>query len=173
MAILMNIHQFIAFAIYGTSLAYIWEKLWRVHTKPWYIRVPIRLPLAGFIWFLAILCPFYGPINSLYASLAIPFLGFVVPSMCMLTFFKSREQLDNSMLKPYQFIRRDYLGIAPMLEKIHPRLGLLSTLWFWMNFFCIVIFTGFGGAAIYYSALFVAQSYQTFGAFNSCYGCVG
>jgi auxin influx carrier (AUX1 LAX family) len=173
MAILMNIHQYIAFALYGTSLAYIWEKLWRVHTKPWYIRVPIRLPLAGFIWFLAILCPFYGPINSLYASLAIPFLGFVVPSMCMLTFFKSREQLDNSILKPYKFIRRDFLGIAPMLEKIHPRLGLMSTLWFWMNFFCIVIFSGFGVAAIYYSSLFVAQSYRTFGAFNNCYGCIG
>ena len=59
-----------------TSLAYIWEKIWRIHTKPWYIRIPVRLPPAGFIWFLAILCPFYGPIKSLYSSLAIPFLEY-------------------------------------------------------------------------------------------------
>ena len=173
MAILMNIHQFIAFALYGTSLAYIWEKALRIHTKPWYVRVPARLPLAGLVWFLAILCPFYGPLNSLKSSIAIPFLGFVMPSLCLLVFFKSREDLDNSMLKPYRFIRKDYFGIAPRLEKIHPRLGLISTLWWWMNFFCIIIFTGFGGAAIYYSCLSISQSYQTFGVFNPCYGCSG
>ncbi len=46
MAIMMIIHQFIAFALYGTSLMFIWEKLWRVHHRPWYIRIPVRVPLS-------------------------------------------------------------------------------------------------------------------------------
>ena len=46
MAILMIIHQFIAYAIFGTALAYIWEKLLRIHTKPWYIRLPCRIPIS-------------------------------------------------------------------------------------------------------------------------------
>lgn len=46
MAVLMNIHQFVAFALFGTSLAYIWEKALGIHTKPWYIRIPARIPLS-------------------------------------------------------------------------------------------------------------------------------
>lgn len=170
-AIMMNMHQFIAFALYGTSLAYIWEKAWGVHTKPWYIRIPCRLPLAGFIWFLAILAPFYGPINALYASLAIPYLGFFLPSVAMLYFFRSREQLENSLLKPYRWIRWAPVGLARRLESIHPYLGLMSTPWFWFNAIIGLIYLGFGAASIYYSTLYLIQAYQTFGPFASCYGC--
>ena len=42
----MIIHQFIAYAIFATSLSYIWEKLLRIHTKPWYIRLPCRIPIS-------------------------------------------------------------------------------------------------------------------------------
>ncbi len=47
MAILMIIHQFIAFAIYGMALSFMWEKLLHIHTRPWYIRLPARIPLSG------------------------------------------------------------------------------------------------------------------------------
>ena len=61
------------------------------------------VPLAGgFVWFIAILSPFYGAINALLASLAIPYLGFVLPSLCLLVWFKSRQQLRDSVLRPYE-----------------------------------------------------------------------
>ena len=43
---------------------------------------------GGLVWFLSILCPFYGAINVLYSALALPLLGFVLPSVVMLKVFK-------------------------------------------------------------------------------------
>lgn len=43
---LMILHQAIAFAIYFLPLAFIWEKLIGVHTKPFWVRVICRLPLC-------------------------------------------------------------------------------------------------------------------------------
>ncbi|GAX84439.1 hypothetical protein CEUSTIGMA_g11859.t1 [Chlamydomonas eustigma] len=171
-AILMVIHQFIAYAIYGMSLSFIWEKALRVHTKPWYIRVPLRIPLSGFVWFLAMLCPFYGPLNALYASLAAPLLSFVLPSLCMLKRWKSRYDLENSVLKPYKWLRWAPPQLSARLEAINPYYALMLTPWYAINVFMFLFFLGFGGAAIYYSCLTVKQYYVTFGAFAKCYGCL-
>lgn len=43
---LMVVHQFVAFALYCTPLLYMWEKFIHTHTKPWYIRLPSRLPIG-------------------------------------------------------------------------------------------------------------------------------
>jgi hypothetical protein len=43
---LMVVHQWVAFALYCTPLLYMWEKLIGTHTKPWYIRLPSRLPVG-------------------------------------------------------------------------------------------------------------------------------
>ncbi len=64
--------------------------------------LPSLPPSGALIWFLAILAPFYGAINALYASLAIPYLGFVLPSIAMLYHYKSRAQLENSVLRPFK-----------------------------------------------------------------------
>lgn len=171
MAIMMNMHQFIAYAIYGTSLNFVWEKLLRVHDKPWYIKMPLRIPLGALVWFLAILAPFYGAINALYASLAIPYLGFVLPSIAMMHHYRSRVQLENSVIKPYRWVYWAPPALAARLEARHPYLGLVVTPWFAMNLFMVLFFSGFGGTAIYYSVLLVKQYYQSFGAFAQCYAC--
>ena len=44
---LMILHQAIAFAIYFLPLAFVWEKLLGVHTRPMWIRAICRLPLCG------------------------------------------------------------------------------------------------------------------------------
>jgi hypothetical protein len=36
----------VAFALYCTPLLYMWEKLIGTHTKPWYMRLPSRLPVG-------------------------------------------------------------------------------------------------------------------------------
>lgn len=41
-----GVRQAIAFALYYMPLAAIWEKLLHVHTKPRWIRIPLRLPLC-------------------------------------------------------------------------------------------------------------------------------
>ena len=43
---LMLIHQAIAFSLYFLPLCYIWEKLIGVHTKPLWVRIPLRLPVC-------------------------------------------------------------------------------------------------------------------------------
>jgi hypothetical protein len=39
---------------------------------------------------------------ALYSAIAIPALGFVLPSVCMMYYFKSRDQLKTSIIKPYK-----------------------------------------------------------------------
>lgn len=56
---LMVIHQLAAFAYYVTPVMYMWERLIRTHNKPWYIRLPSRLPVSLVIWFIAMAFPFY------------------------------------------------------------------------------------------------------------------
>lgn len=43
---LMIAHQLVAFALYLTPLLFMWEKAIHTHHKPWYIRLPSRLPIG-------------------------------------------------------------------------------------------------------------------------------
>lgn len=61
--------------------------------------------------------------------------------------------------------------LAVRLEAIHPRLGLVFTPWYFFCLTMIIVFSGFGGAAIYYSIKLVSQNFNTFGAFAKCYAC--
>ena len=45
-----------------------WEKLIHTHSKPNWIRLPSRLPVALLIWLLALLFPFYDTINSIMGA---------------------------------------------------------------------------------------------------------
>ncbi len=38
--------QFVAFALYATPLFFMTEKLFGVHEKPLYVRLPVRLPVG-------------------------------------------------------------------------------------------------------------------------------
>lgn len=52
---LMILHQAIAFAIYFLPLAFIWEKLIGVHTKPMWIRSFARLPVCEYSFYVSVL----------------------------------------------------------------------------------------------------------------------
>uniref|UniRef100_A0A383WBV8 Amino acid transporter transmembrane domain-containing protein n=1 Tax=Tetradesmus obliquus TaxID=3088 RepID=A0A383WBV8_TETOB len=69
---LMVIHQWVAFALYCTPLLYMWEKLIGTHTRPWFIRLPSRLPIVLLIYFLAVAFPFYG--QQLLVSQLLPLM---------------------------------------------------------------------------------------------------
>ncbi|XP_074304207.1 auxin transporter-like protein 5 isoform X2 [Silene latifolia] len=68
--ILMLIHQFITFGFACTPLYFVWEKAIGLHEcKSMCKRAAARLPVVIPIWFLAIVFPFFGPINSSVGSL--------------------------------------------------------------------------------------------------------
>lgn len=89
--ILMLIHQFITFGFACTPLYFVWEKVIGMHdTKSICLRALARLPVVIPIWFLAIIFPFFGPINSAVGALLVSFTVYIIPALAhMLTYRKS------------------------------------------------------------------------------------
>ena len=69
---LMVVHQSIAYALYFLPLSFMSEKLFRVHTKPMYLRSLARIPVSLLVWLVSTAFPFYGTINSLIGELPPP-----------------------------------------------------------------------------------------------------
>lgn len=86
--ILMLIHQFITFGFACTPLYFVWEKVIGMHdTKSICLRALVRLPVVIPIWFLAIIFPFFGPINSAVGALLVSFTVYIIPALAhMLTY---------------------------------------------------------------------------------------
>ncbi|MBA0726629.1 hypothetical protein Golax_002445 [Gossypium laxum] len=96
--ILMLIHQFITFGFACTPLYFVWEKVIGMHdTKSICLRALARLPVVIPIWFLAIIFPFFGPINSAVGALLVSFTVYIIPALAhMLTYRKaSARQLQR------------------------------------------------------------------------------
>lgn len=83
--------QFITFGFACTPLYFVWEKVIGVHdTKSICLRAVARLPVVVPIWFLAIIFPFFGPINSAVGALLVSFTVYIIPSLAhMLTYRKA------------------------------------------------------------------------------------
>lgn len=43
----MVVDQLTAYGLFVHPLCIMWEKLWRIHDKPNYLRLPARLPIGG------------------------------------------------------------------------------------------------------------------------------
>ena len=83
--------QFITFGCACTPLDFVWEKVVGVHdTKSMCLRALVRLPVVIPIWFLAIIFPFFGPINSAVGALLVSFTVYIIPALAhMLTYRKA------------------------------------------------------------------------------------
>ncbi|KAK6135826.1 hypothetical protein DH2020_030434 [Rehmannia glutinosa] len=92
--VLMLIHQFITFGFACTPLYFVWEKVIGVHdTKSVCLRAVARLPVVIPIWFLAIIFPFFGPINSAVGALLVSFTVYIIPALAhMLTYRKASDR---------------------------------------------------------------------------------
>ncbi|KAH7514606.1 hypothetical protein FEM48_Zijuj11G0107200 [Ziziphus jujuba var. spinosa] len=95
--ILMLIHQFITFGFACTPLYFVWEKVIGMHdTKSIFLRALARLPVVIPIWFLAIIFPFFGPINSTVGALLVSFTVYIIPALAhMLTYRKASARQKN------------------------------------------------------------------------------
>ncbi|EMS49038.1 hypothetical protein TRIUR3_02444 [Triticum urartu] len=152
--ILMLIHQFITFGFACTPLYFVWEKaIGMHHTGSVLRRALARLPLVLPIWFLAIIFPFFGPINSAVGALLVSFTVYVIPAVAHMLTYRSAHARSNAAEKPPAFLP-SWSGM------------------FVVNAFVVawVLVVGFGLGGWASVSNFVKQI-DTFGLFAKCYQC--
>ncbi|KAG6784197.1 hypothetical protein POTOM_009883 [Populus tomentosa] len=135
--ILMLIHQFITFGFACTPLYFVWEKFIRVHdTKSVLKRALARLPVVIPIWFLAIIFPFFGPINSTVGSLLVSFTVYIIPSLAHMITFSSASARENAVERPPPFLG----GVALKQTAVNiGRKGGVAAFCNWIGFFRFAI----------------------------------
>ncbi|KAL9258091.1 Auxin transporter-like protein [Drosera capensis] len=145
---------FITFGFACTPLYFVWEKAIGMHEcKSLCKRAAVRLPVVIPIWFLAIIFPFFGPINSAVGSLLVSFTVYIIPALAHLFTFRSATARENAVEQPPRFFGG------------------------WVGAFVIDVFVvgwvlvvgfGFGGWA---SMVNFVHQIDTFGLFTKCYQC--
>ncbi|KAF3787948.1 Auxin transporter-like protein 2 [Nymphaea thermarum] len=152
--ILMLIHQFITFGFASTPLYFVWEKVIGVHdTKSICLRAVARLPVVIPIWFLAIIFPFFGPINSAVGALLVSFTVYIIPAAAHMLTYKSAAARQDAAEKPPFFL--------PSWTAMYV-VNALVVVW------VLIVGFGFGGWAS--MSNFVKQV-DNFGLFAKCYQC--
>ncbi|KAB5544347.1 hypothetical protein DKX38_012459 [Salix brachista] len=182
--VLMLIHQFITFGFACTPLYFVWEKVIGIHdTKSILLRAISRLPVVIPIWFLAIVFPFFGPINSAVGALLVSFTVYIIPSLAHMLTYRSASarqlsldsEIDFAILSPlisstaeiWKFIAQD----ENAAEK--PPFFIPSwTAMYVLNAFIVVwvLVVGFGLGGWASMSNFIKQV-DTFGLFAKCYQC--
>ncbi|XP_062216209.1 auxin transporter-like protein 2 [Phragmites australis] len=152
--VLMLVHQIITFGFACTPLYFVWEKLIGLHDcRSLCKRAAARLPIVVPIWFLAIIFPFFGPINSAVGSLLVSFTVYIIPALAHVITFRSASARENAVKAPPRFVGR-WTGT------------------FIINAFVVawvlVVGFGFGGWA---SMTNFVHQIDTFGLFTKCYQC--
>ncbi|KAJ8762939.1 hypothetical protein K2173_023068 [Erythroxylum novogranatense] len=141
---------FITFGFACTPLYFVWEKFIRVHeTKSMLKRALTRLPVVIPIWFLAIIFPFFGPINSTVGSLLVSFTVYIIPALAHMITFSSAPARE----RPPSFLG-GWVG--------HYCINTFVVVW------VLVVGFGFGGWA---SMLNFIRQIDSFGLFTKCYQC--
>ncbi|KAK9855480.1 hypothetical protein WJX84_006331 [Apatococcus fuscideae] len=131
-----------------------WEKLIGTHTKPYWIRLPSRIPVVLLIWFFALLVPFFSLLNSIFGALLTSFATYIIPSAVYIIAFRKVETRKAATMQPPAFLGRSW-NVA-----------------FAINIFIIftiaIVGTGFGGWASIAAFIAASNQYKVFGA---CYQC--
>ncbi|THG16010.1 hypothetical protein TEA_008106 [Camellia sinensis var. sinensis] len=152
--ILMLIHQFITFGFACTPLYFVWEKVIGMHdTKSICLRALVRLPVVIPIWFLAIIFPFFGPINSAVGALLVSFAIYIIPSLAHMFTYRTASARQNAAEKPPFFL--------PSWTAMYV-VNTFIVVW------VFIVGFGFGGWA---SMNNLINQIDTFGLFAKCYQC--
>ncbi|VFQ67816.1 unnamed protein product [Cuscuta campestris] len=153
--VLMLIHQFITFGFASTPLYIVWEKAVGIHDSHCSLwkRALSRLPVVVPIWFLALVFPFFGPINSTIGSLLVSFTVYIIPSLAHMFTFRSPLARENAVEQPPKWLMR-WAGAYTI--------NIFVVAW------VAIVGFGFGGWA---SVLNFIHQIDTFGLFTKCYQC--
>ncbi|KAF5946968.1 hypothetical protein HYC85_017196 [Camellia sinensis] len=147
-------YPFITFGFACTPLYFVWEKAIGMHEcKSMCKRAAVRLPVVIPIWFLAIIFPFFGPINSTVGSLLVSFTVYIIPALAHMIIFKSAAARENAVEQPPRFLGR-WAGAYTI--------NVFVVVW------VFVVGFGFGGWA---SMTNFIRQIDTFGLFTKCYQC--
>ncbi|OIW08853.1 hypothetical protein TanjilG_16434 [Lupinus angustifolius] len=145
---------FITFGFACTPLYFVWEKAIGMHEcKSLCKRALVRLPVVIPIWFLAIIFPFFGPINSTVGSLLVSFTVYIIPALAHIFTFKSASARQNAVEQPPKFVGR-WVGSFII--------NIFVVVW------VLIVGFGFGGWA---SMVNFIHQIDTFGLFTKCYQC--
>ncbi|CAH2056690.1 unnamed protein product [Thlaspi arvense] len=152
--ILMLIHQFITFGFACTPLYFVWEKVIGMHdTRSICLRAVARLPVVIPIWFLAIIFPFFGPINSAVGALLVSFTVYIIPALAHMLTYRKASARQNAAEKPPFFL---------------PSWTAMYAVNIFVVGWVLVVGFGFGGWA---SMTNFVKQVDTFGLFAKCYQC--
>ena len=91
------------------------ERFIGTHNKPWYIRLPSRLPVSLLVWLAAMAFPFYGAINSLMASISVPFTAFALPCLVYNYVYRHQARRDDAPLPPWSFLK---VRLCPVCQSL-------------------------------------------------------
>ncbi|KAJ7547694.1 hypothetical protein O6H91_08G099200 [Diphasiastrum complanatum] len=153
--VLMLIHQFITFGFACTPLYFVWEKLLKIHDAASFpLRAVARIPVVLPIFFMAIIFPFFGPINSAVGALLVTFTVYIIPATAHMITYRTAFARENAIEKPPRFLNGSWTAVYI--------LNGLIVLW------VLVVGVGFGGWA---SLTNFAHQISTFGLFAKCYQC--
>ncbi|XP_061347721.1 auxin transporter-like protein 2 [Gastrolobium bilobum] len=152
--ILMLIHQFTTFGFACIPLYFVWEKVIGMHdTRNICLRALARVPVVIPIWFLAIIFPFFGPINSAVGALLVSFTVYIIPTLAhMLTYRKASARQNAAEKLPF---------FIPSWTAVYV-LNAFVVVW------VLVVGFGLGG---YASITNIMKQINTFGLFAKCYQC--
>ncbi|CAN1771518.1 Auxin transporter-like protein 2 [Linum perenne] len=161
--VLMLIHQFITFGFACTPLYFVWEKVIGMHdTKSICLRALARLPVVIPIWFLAIIFPFFGPINSAVGALLVSFTVYIIPSLAhMLTYRKASAR----QVTCYLITLKNAAEKPPFFLPSWTAMYVLNT---FVVVWVLIVGFGFGGWA---SVTNFVRQVDSFGLFAKCYQC--
>ncbi|URE00350.1 auxin transporter-like protein 1 [Musa troglodytarum] len=152
--ILMLIHQFITFGFACTPLYFVWEKVIGMHdTESICMRALARLPVVIPIWFLAIVFPFFGPINSAVGALLVSFTVYIIPAMAHMLTYRTPSARQNAVEKLPFFL---------------PSWTAMYVVNAFVVGWVLVVGFGLGGWA---SVTNFVKQVDTFGLFAKCYQC--
>lgn len=114
--------QFITFGFACTPLYFVWEKAIGMHEcKSLCKRAAARLPVVIPIWFLAIIFPFFGPINSTVGSLLVSFTVYIIPALAHIFTFRSataREVTSYYHTSNYTLSSLSYIYISQSVGQL-------------------------------------------------------
>ncbi|KAK7294662.1 hypothetical protein RJT34_17552 [Clitoria ternatea] len=151
---LMLIHQFITFGFACTPLYFVWEKVIGMHeTRNICLRALARIPVVIPIWFMAIIFPFFGPINSAVGAMLVSFTVYIIPTLAHMLTYRKASARQNAAEKLLFFI--------PSWTAMYV-FNAFVVVWI------LVVGFGFGG---YASITNIMKQINTFGLFAKCYQC--
>ncbi|EFJ24904.1 hypothetical protein SELMODRAFT_100516 [Selaginella moellendorffii] len=154
--VLMLAHQFIEFGVLALPIFVMWEKLLGVHhsKKHYIVKSLSRIPIVLVIWFIAIMIPFFGPINSVVGALLASVAVYILPCVAFMYARQAPESRKGALEQPPCWLLRSWV---PMYC-----INLGSVLW------VAIVGVGFGGWA---SVSNLMEKISSFGFFARCYQC--